>query len=65
MVDGGVFFDEDPSLFTLLLLHLRLGSMLGQSFVPHVPDDKLGAWQRLITYLNLDHALTPDDALPP
>ena len=61
MVDGGVFFDEDPSLFTLLLLHLRLGSMLGESFVPRVPDEKLGAWQRFIKYLNLDDALTPDD----
>ena len=60
MVDGGVFFDEDPSLFTFLLLHLRLGSMLGQSFIPHVPDEKLGAWQRFIKYLNLDDTLTPD-----
>ena len=60
MVDGGVFFDEDPSLFTLLLLHLRLGSMLGQSFIPDVPDEKLGAWQRFIKYLNLEDALTPD-----
>jgi len=65
MVDGGVFFDEDPSLFSLLLLHLRLGSMLGQSFVPRVPDEKLGAWQRFIKYLNLDDALTPDDAITP
>ncbi len=63
MVDGGVFFDEDPSLFTLLLLHLRLGSMLGQSFVPRVPDEKLGAWQRFIKYLNLDDALTPTNEL--
>ena len=60
MVDGGVFFDEDPSLFSLLLLHLRLGSMLGESFVPRVPDEKLGAWQRFIKYLNLEDALTPD-----
>ena len=60
MVDGGVFFDEDPSLFTLLLLHLRLGSMLGESFVPRVPDEKLGAWQRFIKYLNLEDVLTPD-----
>ena len=63
MVDGAVFFDEDPSLFSLLLLHLRLGSMLGQSFVPRVPDEKLSAWHRFIKYLNLDDALTPDDAL--
>ena len=60
MVDGGVFFDEDPSLFTLLLLHFRLGSMLGESFVPRVPDEKRGAWLRFIKYLNLDFALTPD-----
>ena len=63
MVDGGVFFDEDPSLFSLLLLHLRLGSMLGESFVPRVPDEKLGAWQRFIKYLNLDDALTPDSMM--
>jgi len=65
MVDGGVFFDEDPSLFSLLLLHLRLDSMLGQSFIPRVPDEKLGAWKRFIKYLNLDDALTPDAAIPP
>ena len=53
MVDGGVFFEQDPDLFELLLLHLRLGSLTGQSFVPKVPNAKRGAWKRLTQYFNL------------
>ena len=56
MVDGCIFFDEDPSLFSLLLLHLRLGSLLGESFLPDVPWGKLRAWRRFLTYHNLEAA---------
>ena len=53
MVDGGVFFEQDPNLFELLLLHLRLGSLTGQSFIPKVPASKRGAWKRFTQYFNL------------
>ena len=53
MVEGKVFFDEDPDLFSQILRHLRLGSLLGQTFRPRVPTEKHGAWKRLTEYLGL------------
>ncbi|CAE7510869.1 KCTD12 [Symbiodinium necroappetens] len=41
VVEGGIFCDEDPDLFQVVLLHLRLGS----------------PWQRLLKYLNLQAAI--------
>lgn len=54
MVDGEVFFDEDPELFKLLMLHLRLKSLLGREFPPQIPAPKIGAWNRFTEYLNLE-----------
>ena len=59
MIDGGIFFEQDPDLFELLLLHLRLGSLTGQSFTPKVPDAKRGAWKRFTQYFNLAEQLLP------
>lgn len=54
MVDGEVFFDEDPELFKLLMLHLRLKGLLGREFAPQIPAPKRGAWNRFTEYLNLE-----------
>ncbi|CAK9024876.1 unnamed protein product [Durusdinium trenchii] len=53
MVDGEVFFDEDPELFKLLMLHLRLKSLLGQEYPAKIPAAKKGAWKRFTGYLNI------------
>ena len=51
MVEGGVWFDEDPDLFEAVLMHIRVGSLLGESFAPK-PDEKK-SWDRLVDDLML------------
>ncbi|CAE7345534.1 KCTD12 [Symbiodinium natans] len=53
VVEGGIFFDEDPDLFQVVLLHLRLGRLLGNTFSPKLPSGKRAPWLRLLKYLNL------------
>ena len=57
VVEGGIFFDEDPDLFQVVLLHLRLGKLLGNTFSPKLAPGKRGPWQRLLKYLNLQAAI--------
>ena len=57
MVEGGVFFDEDSELFQVVLLHLRLGRLLGSTFSPKLPPGKAGPWKRLLKYFNLQALL--------
>ncbi|OLP95066.1 BTB/POZ domain-containing protein KCTD12 [Symbiodinium microadriaticum] len=57
VVEGGIFFDEDPDLFQVVLLHLRLGRLLGNTFSPKLAPGKRGPWQRLLKYLNLQAAI--------
>ena len=59
LVDGAVFFDEDPNLFQLVLMHLRLAMLLGGGFSPRPPPGKVGPWHRLINYLNLQACFVP------
>ena len=57
MVEGRVFFDEDSELFQVILLHLRLGRLLGSTFSPKLPAEKAGPWKRLLKYFNLQALL--------
>jgi len=56
MVDGGVFFDMDPKLFTLVLKFLRLKRLCGASLAigpPTLPSHCARAFDRLIDYLGM------------
>ena len=60
VLEGGVFFDEDSELFQVILLHLRLGRLLGNTFRPRLPPGKNGPWKRLLKYLNMPALINED-----
>lgn len=57
LVNGAVFFDQDPELFAVALQHLRLKSMnlvKGPKEMPTVHQSKVSRMTNLIKYLALD-----------
>jgi len=56
IVDGGVFFDVSPALFSTILQFLRLRRLCGDILdigAPPVPRDRFGAFDRLLDYLSM------------
>jgi len=60
LVDGGVFVDEDPHLFNVILQHLRFSRALGNDAKldrVHVSAPQRAAFGRLLKYMNMEHAV--------